>query len=145
MWFDIFETVLDLSVDINRDIFGSKYVDQISIYGQEIQKKLNNLNIFIIGAGALGCELLKNLSLMGISIGKKSKTIITDNDLIETSNLNRQFLFRNKDIGKSKSKIASEQAKLINRNFNCKDLQMFVDNESECYFDENFWKKQDFI
>ena len=51
----------------------------------------------------------------------------------------------NKDIDKSKSKIASEQAKLINRNFNYKDLQMFVDNESECYFDENFWKKQDFI
>ena len=51
----------------------------------------------------------------------------------------------NKDIDKSKSKIASEQAKLINRNFNYKDLQMFVDNESECCFDENFWKKQDFI
>ena len=90
-------------------------------------------------------ELLKTLALMGISTNMQSNTTITDNDLIETSNLNRQFLFMNKDIDKSKSKIASEQAKLINRNFNYKDLQMFVDNESECYFDENFWKKQDFI
>ena len=59
--------------------------------------------------------------------------------------LNRQFLFRNKDIGKSKSKIVSKQAKIINRKFNCDYLEMFVNNESEEYFNEKFWKNQDFI
>ena len=145
MWFDFFETVSCINENINRNIFGSRYDDQIAIYGQDIQTKLSQLNLFIIGAGAIGCELLKNLSLMGISTGKNSITIITDNDSIETSNLNRQFLFRNKEIGKAKSKIASEKAKLMNRNFKCKDLQMFVNNESEYYFNENFWEKQDFI
>lgn len=77
---------------------------------------------------------------MGISINKNSKTIITDNDLIETSNLNRQFLFRNKEIGKSKLKIASEQAKIMNRKLNCKYLEMYVNNEIEEYFNENFGK-----
>ena len=139
------ETVENKNQNINRDIFGSRYDEQISIYGQEMQKKLNNLNIFIVGAGALGCELLKTLALMGISTNMQSNTTITDNDLIETSNLNRQFLFRNKDIGQSKSKIASKHAKLMNRKFNCKFLEMYVNNENEEYFDEKFWKSQDFI
>ena len=103
------------------------------------------MNIFIIGAGALGCELVKHFALMGISTNKNSQSIITDNDRIETSNLNRQFLFRNKDIGKSKSKIASEQAKIMNREINCKYLEMFVNDESEEYFNEKFWENQNFI
>lgn len=82
---------------------------------------------------------------MGISINDKSIITITDNDLIETSNLNRQFLFRNKDIGKSKSKIASEQAKIMNRKFNCKNLEMYVNYDTEEFFDEKFWRKQNFI
>ena len=71
--------------------------------------------------------------------------MITYNDLIETSNLNRQFLFRNKDIGKQKSKIASEQAILMNKKFNCKYLEKLVNNEKEDYFDELFCKNQNFI
>lgn len=50
--------------------------------------------VFVVGAGAIGCELLKNLALMGVS-----QVTVTDNDTIEKSNLNRQFLFREKDIG----------------------------------------------
>ena len=144
-WFDFFETIRDINENVNRNSLNSKYDDQISIYGQEFQLKLSDLNIFVIGAGALGCEFLKNFSLMGISTSKGSQTTITDNDTIERSNLNRQFLFRNKDIGKSKSKIASEQAKLMNKEFKCQNLELFVNNESEDFFDEKFWNKQNFI
>ena len=145
LWFDFFESVEYLKKDIDRTLYGTRYDDQIAIYGQEFQKKLSNLNIFIIGAGALGCEYLKLFSLMGISNGKDSKTIITDNDLIEMSNLNRQFLFHQKDIGKSKSKIATEQVKIMNKQFNCHYFESFVNTESENFFDEKFWKNQNFI
>lgn len=145
LWFDFFETIVDLKENIDRNLIGSRYDDQIAIFGNELQKKLNNLNIFIIGAGALGCEYLKNFSLMGVSTQKESSTIITDNDLIEISNLNRQFLFHKKDIRKPKSKIAAEQAKLMNKEFNCKNLELLVNNESEDFFNEDFWKKQNFI
>ena len=75
---------------------------------------------------------------MWISINDKSIITITDNDLIEASNLNRQFLFRNKDIGKSKLKIASEQAKIMNRKFDCKNLEIYVNYYTEEFFYENF-------
>lgn len=81
------------------------------IFGQEAQKNLENLNVFIIGAGAVGCELLKYFAMMGISTNPNSLLTITDNDRIEKSNLNRQFLFRNNDFLKFKSQCAIEAVK----------------------------------
>ena len=62
--------------------------------------------IFLVGAGALGCEFLKMFALMGISTDKDGLVSVTDDDNIEISNLNRQFLFRKDNVGKSKSETA---------------------------------------
>jgi len=69
----------------------------------------------MVGCGALGCELLKNYAMLNIGIGeevkweelKKGMITITDPDHIENSNLNRQFLFREKHISKPKSATAA--------------------------------------
>jgi molybdopterin/thiamine biosynthesis adenylyltransferase len=50
----------------------------------------------LVGAGALGCEYLKMMSLMGA--GKNGSLLCTDDDTIEMSNLNRQFLFRKENV-----------------------------------------------
>ena len=43
----------------------------------------------MIGAGAIGCELLKNYAMLGIGTSELGKIILTDPDVIEVSNLNR--------------------------------------------------------
>lgn len=58
-----------------------------------------------MGAGAIGCELLKNFALIGLGAGEDGNITVTDMDLIERSNLNRQFLFRSEDIGVRKSEM----------------------------------------
>jgi molybdopterin/thiamine biosynthesis adenylyltransferase len=56
------------------------------------------LKFFLVGAGAIGCEMLKNWSMMGVAT-QKGSILVTDMDTIEKSNLNRQFLFRPSDVG----------------------------------------------
>lgn len=58
---------------------------------------LYNIKSFQVGAGAIGCELLKNFAMIGLA-SEEGEVIVTDMDTIEKSNLNRQFLFRPSDV-----------------------------------------------
>lgn len=116
------------------------YTNQVKVIGNELQKKLNDYKVFIIGSGAIGCEHLKNFSMMGVG-----NQIITDMDTIEKSNLSRQFLFRNSDIGKSKAEIASKKAKSMNPNINIHYKLNKMDTETEHIFNKDFYKNIDCI
>lgn len=72
----------------------------------------------MIGAGALGCEFLKAYAMIGLGCGQNGYVSVTDNDTIETSNLNRQFLFRPDDVKQPKSTIACQKAKNMNNSLN---------------------------
>jgi len=118
----------------------SIYQNQVKVIGTKLQKKLFNTKLFIVGSGAIGCEHLKNFSMMGIG-----HQTITDMDVIEKSNLSRQFLFRNYDIGKYKAEIATTKAKKMNPNVNIKYKLNRVGKETENIFDDKFYSNIDIV
>ena len=144
--FDFFETIENIPNKVNRNPLNCRYDDQIAIFGRELQEKLDNLNIFMVGAGALGCEYIKNFSLMGISSGK-GKITITDNDNISLSNLNRQFLFHINDIKEnlSKSFCARREAMKINKDMNINSYQLLVNEDTRNIFDDEFIENQNIL
>src|SRR5262245_30927491 len=73
------------------------------------QDKLQEARLLVLGAGALGNEVVKNLALLGAG-----HVWIVDFDTIETTNLTRSVLFRAKDVGSSKSLVLAARASEIN-------------------------------
>ncbi|PSN61789.1 ubiquitin-activating enzyme E1 [Corynespora cassiicola Philippines] len=126
---------------------GSRYDGQIAVLGKEYQEKLGNVKEFLVGAGAIGCEMLKNWAMMGLGAGPNGKIWVTDNDQIEKSNLNRQFLFRPADVGKLKSDAAAKAVQAMNPDLSGKivTLQDKVGPDTEHIFNEKFWENLDAV
>lgn len=123
----------------------NRYSAQVCVFGHQLQQKLQDAKVFVVGAGALGCEYLKNLALMGVACGSKGKLIVTDDDVIEKSNLSRQFLFRDWNIGQAKSTVAAAAASAINPDLKVEALQNRVSPETENVFDDAFWESVDVV
>lgn len=142
-YFDAFTCLPDNYKEVDRSTKNSRYYSQIQVFGNEFQQKLLNMKYFIVGSGAIGCELLKNFALIGLGCGPQGKLYITDMDTIEKSNLNRQFLFRDKDIGKAKSITAGNAIKMMNPDINIEALLDRMGPETENVYDMNFFKALD--
>jgi ubiquitin-activating enzyme E1 len=124
---------------------GSRYDGQIAVFGRTLQERMGEQHIFLVGAGALGCEFLKNYPMMGVCCGSGGLMTVTDDDVIEKSNLSRQFLFRNWHIGQSKSMSAVEQARAINSALKARPLISRVAPNTEHVFNDTFWETQNVV
>ncbi|OPY38459.1 MAG: putative adenylyltransferase [Methanoregula sp. PtaU1.Bin051] len=86
-----------------------RYQRQILLFLEEGQERLKQSEIFIAGAGGLGCPVAIYLAVAGIG-----KITIVDRDIVEQSNLNRQILHYDRDIGREKSSSIAEKLTEIN-------------------------------
>jgi ubiquitin-activating enzyme E1 len=116
----------------------SKYEGLINVFGKDFLEQIQKTRPFIIGSGAIGCELIKNLGMFGVK-----EIFLTDMDYIEKSNLSRQFLFNDDDIRKSKAKTAAKKIKLMNPDTNVIVYEQKVCKESETIFNKEFHKRVD--
>ncbi|MHC1587481.1 MAG: HesA/MoeB/ThiF family protein [Candidatus Syntropharchaeia archaeon] len=90
-----------------------RYDRQIMIFGEEAQKKLKKAKVFVAGLGGLGSPISIYLTVAGVG-----NIRIVDCDVVERSNLNRQILHWEKDIGSMKSKSAEEKLREMNPDVN---------------------------
>nr|XP_027193624.1 uncharacterized protein LOC113788360 [Dermatophagoides pteronyssinus] len=142
-FFDCSEVVPDSKVD-TQSISESRYESLFKILGETKLKELQTKSVFLVGTGAIGCELIKLLALLGCST-QGGKIVATDMDSIEISNLNRQFLFHREHIGKSKSQVACSAALEMNPDLNIEALCHKVDESTENIFSNEFWKSNSCI
>ena len=127
--------------DVNNDVNEyapssppSRYDAAIAVFGRTIHQRICNLKVFVVGAGAIGCEMMKNLALMGVR-----SVDITDMDTIELSNLNRQFLFRSTDVGQLKSTVAVREAKRLNGEIDARAHSLRVSPSTESTYNDEFF------
>jgi len=117
---------------------GNRYDAMTAVFGRTVMGKLQKQRYFLVGAGAIGCEMLKNWALMGLASGEGGQITVTDPDNIEKSNLNRQFLFRPWDVTKPKSVCAAAKVKEMNADVRI-DAQIHkVGEESEDIYSDDF-------
>ncbi|CAN8072688.1 unnamed protein product [Agarophyton chilense] len=103
------------------------------IYGAHAAQRVADSSVLVVGAGGVGCELLKNLAIAGFP-----RITVIDLDTIDVSNLNRQFLFRRHHVGKSK---ATEAAKAVSAIAPATKITAVMANIKNNTFDVNFFRR----
>ncbi|KAI5363029.1 Putative THIF-type NAD/FAD binding, ubiquitin-activating enzyme, SCCH domain, ThiF/MoeB/HesA family [Septoria linicola] len=129
--------------------------------GLNLTRKVKESRVLLVGAGGIGCEVLKNLVCCGFGSGlvlpqnananagaataiqslpsKKAEIVVIDLDTIDLSNLNRQFLFRKQHIKKPKAYVAKETASGFNPHVNIDAHHASIfDNQYDVAFFERF-------
>uniref|UniRef100_A0A674MRB7 Ubiquitin-like modifier-activating enzyme 6 n=1 Tax=Takifugu rubripes TaxID=31033 RepID=A0A674MRB7_TAKRU len=125
---------------------GDRYDGLRACIGESLCQELHKLRVFMVGCGAIGCEMLKNFSLLGVGLSKSSGEVcITDPDLIEKSNLNRQFLFRPHHIQKSKSTTAAEATYDINPDLQVEAHLNKVCPATESIYNDSFFSRMNVV
>ena len=104
---------MDEQLELEAEDFEEDRYSRLRLIPWWDQEKIRSAKIMVVGAGALGNELVKDLTLLGIG-----NILIFDIDLIENSNLTRSVLFRRDDVGKYKSEVAAQRANQINPDVN---------------------------
>ena len=97
-------------------------------FGEKAQLKLKKSSILVIGAGGLGCPALQYLAAAGVG-----KLGVVDFDRVDVSNLQRQILFTEDDVGKPKAEVAAEKLRGMNSRIEVEamNVRFSVDNALE--------------
>src|SRR5512137_1533849 len=102
-----------------------RYKRQMMLFGDEGQEQLKNAHIFIAGAGGLGSPVALYLAVAGVGT-----ITIVDMDVVDQSNLNRQILHTDRDIGRKKTVSAEEKLTAINPDITIHAIDARIDESN---------------
>jgi adenylyltransferase/sulfurtransferase len=102
-----------------------RYKRQILSFGGDGQEKLKKAHIFIAGAGGLGSPVSIYLAVAGVGT-----ITLVDKDVVELTNLNRQILHYDQDVGRKKTESAEEKLRAINPDITVKTIDITIDESN---------------
>jgi ubiquitin-activating enzyme E1 len=143
-YMDYLDLILDSEIETFDDYTSSnyktktKYEGIVNILGKRFFEDFQNTTPFVVGSGAIGCEIIKNLGMMGVK-----QIYLADPDHIEKSNLSRQFLFNDSDIRQSKAETAAKKIKILNPDTDVKIFVQKVCEQTENIFNKSFHSSVD--
>jgi len=107
---------------------GKRYQRQLPLFGEDGQKKIGEASVFIAGAGGLGSPVATYLAAAGVG-----KIVLLDCDIVEETNLNRQFLHFSADIGRKKAESGADKLSKMNPEISVKAVcsQLTEENVEE--------------
>jgi len=115
----------------------ARYDDVKEVLSEDTFQTIQKSRVLVVGAGGIGCELLKNLVLTGFK-----DIVVLDLDTIDVSNLNRQFLFRNRHVNQSKAQVARESVLKFNPDVR---IEAFHTKIQDPMFDYEYMRKFDVV
>ena len=102
-----------------------RYKRQMMLFGDEGQELLKKAHIFIAGAGGLGSPVSVYLAVAGIGT-----LTVVDRDVVDQSNLNRQILHYDRDIGRKKTESAEEKLMAINPDITVRVIDTTIEEKN---------------
>ncbi|CAH7689653.1 hypothetical protein BY996DRAFT_4575627 [Phakopsora pachyrhizi] len=124
-------------MELENSLEDLRYKHLRTNFGDQTCLKILHSSVLVVGAGGIGCELLKNLVCTGFG-----NITIVDLDTIDTSNLNRQFLFQKRHVKKPKAIVARETASAFNPRVIINASQA---NIMDSEFDQAYFKRFDLV
>lgn len=100
---------MDENIMLSKEDFEEDRYSRLRLIPWWDQDRLKNATVMVVGAGAIGNELIKDLTLLGIG-----RILIYDMDSIEHTNLTRSVLYRAADVGRYKAEVAAQRANEMN-------------------------------
>ncbi|CAF4774469.1 unnamed protein product [Rotaria sp. Silwood1] len=147
LYLDAYELIKEISFEDEynkiKSITPDRYQSLRLCIGENLVQCLAAQNLFMVGCGAIGCELLKLFALLGV--GRKGEITITDHDHIEKSNLNRQFLFHKQHLNQPKSMVAAQSALDMNKELKIQPYTLKVGVGSNDLCSDAFISRQTII
>ncbi len=99
-------TIKEIGLQSRKLTVDYMWARQLLLWGSNGQTAIENAQVFLAGAGAIGNEVAKNLAMLGVQ-----RLVIVDYDLVETSNLSRTVFYEKSDVGKAKAEVLSRKLK----------------------------------